>query len=657
MVLQHNLAAEGAVRQYGMVNSKRSKNTERLSTGYKINRAADDAANLSISEKMRMQIRGLNKATENAQDGISLLQIADGALAEDHQMVQRIRELAVKAANGTNTDADREAIQAEIGSLVKEIDRIADSTEYNTMSLLDGSFASGSAAAFRTPLSYSNAGQMPVTVQTGNNSINAGGAIIMNPVISGTGVSPAQAATLNTELGNSIVPHAVDAFLNTFSVFNNASGAGQLSNQIGLNLYSDNSSTLAYVAMQYSYQGDGTILDNSIQLNLSVNVGALQFDSSNKLTASSRTALETTIIHEMMHAFMDDVLTNGMIGATDGKIDKSNQFPGWFKEGMAQAAAGGCANSNDWVNGGLGLNASSSGAKISSTVKSESNKLASGSTSSQYGTGYLACMYLGYLAAGKPATLNASTLAGGLNTVFQKLVDGDTLIDVIKDVSGGAYKSIYDFEKKFGDAASTQFISDLLAAVGNVGSGGVVNASNSLTADDLLPDTNTTATAYQVDPTRAFVPSSVGGNRNWKSGGSGGYTGPGDPMYLQVGFRSDHWMKIQIEDAHAATLGLSSISVLNEESAREAITACDGAIDKISANRSQIGAYVNRLEHTINNLQVNSENTQAAESLIRDTDMAKEMVEYTKNNILAQVGESMIAQANQSKQQILSLLQ
>lgn len=654
MVLQHNMAAMGASRQYGIVTSQRGKNTERLSSGYKINRAADDAANLSISEKMRMQIRGLNQAANNAQDGISLLQIADGALAEDHDMVQRIRELAIKAANGTNTESDRRAIQDEIDHLVSEVDRIAESTQYNTMNLLDGTFA-GSSAASKTALARSDQGQGPVVAQIGNNSINAGGAIVLNPVVTGGGVSAAQEATLNGVLQSSIVPQAVNSFLNTFPVFADAAAAGQISNQIGLNLYSEASSTLAYVAMQYSYAGDGTIIDNSIQLNLSINVGALQFDAGNNLTASSRTDLETTIVHEMMHAFMDDVLPSGMIGATDGKIDKSNKFPSWFTEGMAQAAAGGCSNGNDWVNGGLGLTAASSESAIASVVKNASNNLSSGSTKSQYGTGYLACMYLGYLAAGKPASLTAANLADGLNTVFSKLTSGSSLLDVIKDVSGGAYKSIYDFEKKFGDGASTKFISDLLKAVGSTGNGGVV--SGSLTDSDLLADANTTSTAYQLDTTRAFVTSSVGGNRNWSGGGSGGYAGPGIAMSLQIGAAAEHWMGVYIDDSHAAALGLSSVSVLTEQSARETIDTCDDAIARLSANRSRIGAYINGLEHTVSMLEINSENTQAAESIIRDTDMAAEMVKYQKNSILTQVGESMIAQANQNNQQILNLLQ
>lgn len=140
MVIQHNLAAMNANRVFGQVNTNQAKSTEKLSSGYRINRAGDDAAGLTISEKMRSQIRGLNKASVNAQDGVSLIQVAEGALTETHSILQRMNELATQAANDTNTSMDRKAIKAEINQLANEIDRVASTTQFNTMNLLDGSF-------------------------------------------------------------------------------------------------------------------------------------------------------------------------------------------------------------------------------------------------------------------------------------------------------------------------------------------------------------------------------------------------------------------------------------------------------------------------------------------------------------------------------------
>ena len=142
MVVQHNLSAMNTNRQMGVVTSALQKSTEKLSSGYKINRAGDDAAGLSISEKMRSQIRGLNKASDNAQDGISLIQVAEGALNETHSILQRMNELATQAANDTNTSTDRTAIKAEIDQLTSEINRIQSTTQFNTQNLLDGKFTS-----------------------------------------------------------------------------------------------------------------------------------------------------------------------------------------------------------------------------------------------------------------------------------------------------------------------------------------------------------------------------------------------------------------------------------------------------------------------------------------------------------------------------------
>lgn len=140
MVIQHNLTAMNSNRMLGIVSKQQAKQSEQLASGYKINRAADDAAGLTISEKMRSQIRGLNRASNNAQDGVSLIQVAEGALNESHAILQRMNQLATQAANDTNTTADRTAIQKEIDALTTELDRIATTTQYNTMNLLDGTF-------------------------------------------------------------------------------------------------------------------------------------------------------------------------------------------------------------------------------------------------------------------------------------------------------------------------------------------------------------------------------------------------------------------------------------------------------------------------------------------------------------------------------------
>lgn len=162
MIVQHNMTAFNASRQLGITNTNLAKSTEKLSSGYRVNRAADDAAGLSISEKMRGQIRGLNQASTNAQDGISLIQTAEGALNEIHSVLQRMRELTVQAANDTNVTADRRAIAKEVRALTSEITRIATQTEFNTMKLLSGRFAQYEYQYGETPYNRGTLGQVGV---------------------------------------------------------------------------------------------------------------------------------------------------------------------------------------------------------------------------------------------------------------------------------------------------------------------------------------------------------------------------------------------------------------------------------------------------------------------------------------------------------------
>lgn len=670
MVIQHNITAKNANRQLGISDKTSGKSSEKLSSGYRINRSADDAAGLQISEKLRWQVRGLNRASDNISDGISLLNTADGALGETHALLQRMRELSVQAANDTNTEADRKSLQSEIDDLIGEVDRIANTTQYNTMTLLNGSLSSGNPV--RSPY------QTFLLLQPGQSAPDSG-ITVTNPIIdpSVTKLTSADAQALEQILADSIVPQAVNAFLSSYGgVFQTALQNGQISQQIGLKIYETNNTVLAYVAMQSSYSPSTGQL-GPISLNLSVNVNTITM-TNGALSNTTRRELETTIVHEMMHAFMDDSLTNGMIGATLGKIDASNKFPDWFAEGMAQTAAGGCSNDNDWVNGryGLNLDANSTAAQIQASVTAPNHNLANSASqvAAQYGTGYLACMYLGYLAAGQPASVTSGSIGNGLGIVLNKLMSGDALDTVINSISGGAYTSISDFETKFGDAASAQFIHDLLAAAGTAGNGSVLsNTSAGLATSDLLPDAvvSSPAPAYRIDTTTEFVTSSVP-NRNWNTGGAkaggsgtgGGGTGGGGgivpsvgPLHIQTGALSHQSVILSFEDMRAAALGLApGLSVASYEEAGAAIAACDKAIGLVSAERSRIGAVTNRLEHAAANDDSTAENSQAAESRIRDTDMAKEMVLYSAQNILRQAGQSILAQASRSAESVLSLL-
>lgn len=274
----------------------------------------------------------------------------------------------------------------------------------------------------------------------------------------------------------------------------------------GIGLVIENSPSSSALASVTLIPGAGTVGANGtlrlpLGFKLTVNAAYLNTEADGELREDSRRALEGTILHEMVHAIMDEATTAGMLGINGTSQNKNAYgFPLWFKEGMAQTAVGGYSNDNDWVNGSLGINTSKSADKIAAIVKSSSNKLGSSDSSSNYGTGYLACMYLGQLASGKGFSSTAITpqnIRAGLNKVMGKLVSGQSLDSVINEVSGGTYSSTSDFERKFGDTQSAVFIRDLTVAVGE-GNGSLV--TNDFHDTDLLPDTNTSSTYLDLNP-------------------------------------------------------------------------------------------------------------------------------------------------------------
>ena len=398
MVVQHNMQAANANRMLNVTTSAQSKSTEKLSSGYRINRAADDAAGLSISEKMRKQIKGLDRASTNAQDGVSAVQTAEGALTEVHSMLQRMNELATQSANGTNSTTDRQAIQDEVDQLTKEINRVSETTKFNETYLLKGDTKTTDKASF----------------------MKSGYAIA-----DGTELY-AEGDTNKTVLDKNSLKAAIDA---------------------GKKIYKKDDDSIATKGTDYTY---------------------------------------VTKLYD--------------------------------KDGKAVSAE-----------------------------------------------------------------------------------------DALKAANGTKFyatdKGAQGFEVK--DATA------------------IYNAANN------------TGYIQQFD---------VNGKLSFN-------------LHVGADSSTDNKITVDIDSMSAAGIGVDGLKVDTEEDATGAIDRISDAIQKVSSQRSTLGAVQNRLEHTINNLDNVVENTTSAESRIRDTDMAKEMVNYSKNNILAQAGQSMLAQANQSNQGVLSLLQ
>ena len=505
MVVQHNMSAMNANRMLSGVSSAQSKSTEKLSSGYRINRAADDAAGLSISEKMRGQIRGLNQASTNAQDGISLIQTAEGALNESHSILQRMRELSVQASNGTETDDDREAVQNEIEQLQSELTRISETTEFNTMKLLDGS-RSGSAVS--------------------------------------ASVSKSAASAL-------------------------------------------------------------TKVDATTQ----VNTAADAFDA---LASGKDSTLAVTVIDKNGNSSTVKVTITGDTKTADGAENTAQAFADALKE----SSLGDSYDFSTDGNGKLKFTAKEAGKTANSILLSQDNAAAVKTDESTIGVD-----------AYSQITKEIGSYTGTGN-----------IEDKIFTVNGEKFAYVDDPASLGDDYKDVNYVK--VAAAGKVEEADVAAMAaliKAKTGIDAEPDNGAKTTI------------------NLKAGTAN--TGKG--IELQIGANEGQTMSFTLDDMSADALGVggSNVDLSTQESAEKATTAIDAAIKKVSASRGKMGAVQNRLEHTINNLDTASENLQTAESRIRDTDMAEEMVNYSKNNILAQAGQSMLAQANQSNQGVLTLLQ
>ena len=539
MVVQHNLQAMNANRMLNVTTGAQSKSTEKLSSGYRINRAADDAAGLTISEKMRKQIKGLDQASTNAQDGVSSVQTAEGALTEVHSMLQRMNELAVQASNGTNSEDDRQAIQDEISQLTTEIDRVAETTKFNEIYLLKGD----------------------------------------------------KSGTTKT---NTVAAH--DAGL-----------AGKLSESV---------------------DGKTTFTADALAVGDKVTIAGKEYT----LVDSADTADYTDL--NGFTAQAGDKLTKD--GETYTYVDAAGTTPagqtaaaaGWFKDSntgtgadTVTVAAGDKLTRSGKTTTFMGNAAAATTAKTLSEAQAEIKKAAANSKVTIDGKEYTVSTKTDLTLAQPIAT--ADDLANMLSSDSNFKIGNDQYYVVPK----GSEK---DSEITIDDAY--KMMAKELETASSIGADEKTKASVKNNGDG----------TFEITQGKVEVKKSLS-------------------FSLHVGADADATNKINVDiDAmSAAGLGIKGINVKDDSgvAATYAIDAIADAVAKVSSQRSALGAVQNRLEHTIDNLDNVVENTTSAESRIRDTDMAEEMVNYSKNNILAQAGQSMLAQANQSTQGVLSLLQ
>ena len=581
MRIQHNIMAMNAYRNYNTNTSALSKNLEKLSSGYKINRAGDDAAGLAISEKMRAQITGLEVAQKNAKDGISLVQTAEGALTEVHDMLNRMVELANQSANGTYEDGtDRTQLQKEITQLQNEINRIADSANFNGINLLDGSMAETT--------TIKSADLSGMTAMTSAGLLTAGTAIGNNTVLYKEGT---EAAKTKFEVDLSDLE------------WTGVTAAGSTMN-INVGGYT---LTITSVAATNGVQDVKSLIASAF-------TGSVTGDVAGSTTACFDVTYDKACGKLTFELAIDP---NAVSNAASAALNAN-----WA---VSVTSGVGSIDGSNWNAG--------------TTVLTQGQK------------GVAEVMANTVIAA---ATLGFDATTAANNDGLAVSIDGKTYVLAAGDNSEWAdYTGSDVVVVKTKDDDAAQQMKDLANAINSnstTWSAGVNNNGALTLAQKAGTDGSKLTTLDDIAAGISYGKAAF--NTTVKNT-------DGTPLSLQIGDTSDDFnqLKVSIEDCHADALGIASIDISTQKGAQAAVDKIKDAINYVSDVRGTLGATQNRLDHTINNLSVMTENIQDAESTIRDTDIADEMMDYTKNNILIQSAQAMLAQANQVPQGVLQLLQ
>ena len=611
MRIQHNIAAVNSRRNISATNQTMAKNLEKLSSGYRINRAGDDAAGLAISESMRSQITGMNQGKRNTQDGISLVQTVEGALTEVHSMLNRMKGMAVQSANGTYTDLERSMLDSEMQQLKEEITRIGESTTFSGVPL----FVNGGT---KRDVALTSFYGCTLDLTNGEVSVNYSASV-------GRAADSASASggydLLAEKIATEYIPNAAKQILDTFASLNDNIGNEKIEMELCVE-YIDGPNGMAAYA-QASFYPNG----RPIKMQMIVDTADFS-DASIQPGSPDEAALKSTIAHELMHTVMQYTLTDGMFGR-----DGHQKYPEWFVEGTAQLAGGGFPtgwnNKLQQIAGQLADgNDSSKDAEIENYLKAYDVK------DRPYGHGYLAAAYIGYLASGKNG-VTSQDLAAGMDNIFADLLKGNSLDTVLSNRTGGLIKNSADLERLFDNPTTelTGFIRQLSVA-SKGGAGSIIASSLNTGGASMLGNNPNATSALSV--------------KSWRVGAVG-------KIFLYTGDGSQN-VEVELYRLDDLGLGLSTTKVSTQDDANQAVDTVDEAINKVSKMRSHYGAIQNRLEHTFANLSNTVENLTAAESRIRDVDMAFAITEHVRNQILFQSGQAMLAQANHVPENVLSLI-
>lgn len=670
MRINTNLIAMNTFNQYTKNNNNIASSVEKLSSGYAINSAADNAAGLAISEKMRAQIRGLDQASSNAQDAISLTQTAEGALSSSTEILQRMREISVQSSNDTNeNDIDRSALQDEFSQLQSELNDISSTTTFNKKNLLDGSLASSTTSVAINNLANPGMKVSTGNVSAGNYSFSVGlkqESAKIDQVTGTTSASLGTTAKATFSGATPINPSTAGALYN---------GNYTLSTKVNddktltVTAKGDNGQTFTATVSQAALTTASTTPNSSIALNFASSDGTSDgFGVS--LTVDGTISTSDNGLSSLASA-INDVTTS-----VDGGVD-------------AQAATYGVYAS---MTGGesVKLNAGDTSVTFGNGVTVSFDKLSATDTtvSSFSSTGY------SYAVSDGAAGVDVSTAFSGASGTITLDVDSGTMPNGTANLSSislkgmaydgsGATITITDGTNDYtgrvdftdidtltgSNSVAVTFTGATGTFTGNIASTSAesgIGAGTAVTSGALATVTSTASTVSTPTLSSGLL-GKLGSADNITDSASGAITKTDATTFavsksanagltFQVGANSGDEMTINIDKMDAQTLGISSAKVDTQEAASAAIKTVDAAINTVSSQRAYLGAVENRLNYKINNLDTTNENLTSAESQIRDVDMASEMTKFTNANILSQAATAMLAQANSLPQNVLSLL-
>lgn len=635
MIIQHNLMAMGANRNYNISDKKMKKATEKLSLGYAITRASDDAAGLTISEKMRSQIRGLNQASKNLGDGISYVQVADGALNEVHAILRRVRELSVKSANDTNEGIDRLAIDAEVQELKKEISKIFIDTEFNSKKIWDEN--PNNRVQIGTELlpavSADNTSVSGTLNEINKAAIPGNGRFLLNADDSGITV------TWDAYNGNS---YTSEAILWTETLAGN--------HKFSLSDYIDTAASPELVGIDFDYSytvNEAATLQDVID---SIN-GEMVYLSPSTYESTTLYAQDGSVLSGLGISFSTSI-NYGALLASDKNFDVYDDL---FIEGSVGGGINPANLINDPTSG-----ASSEKWSFEFQMKNIGTVKAT-STSTRYysywkdpdqkwwytnnGNTYTRIFYP-TPNDGSLDSVNGSLVNSGIDLVNDSLTGGTieikfdltTAADSPYTLPNGTSNTYVGYTNMYIQVSSTDTIDTIfekLKKIGGIDIAAGIEATNNPSSSRFYTRGYNTKQILIESPVYRDEMS----------------------LSIQSGAKSNEAIQIGYTSLNNHVLGINNVSMVSREKSEEAIEIIDKAQEIVSSQRSKFGAYNNRMEHANSNVLNMAEQTQSSESRIRDANMAKEMVEFSKNKILVQAGQAMITQANQQPEMVLRLLQ